>query len=320
MTVPTPAWRPSPSVRTASGSIRTRQIGAFMPSPSPVRYAVPGCGWRATQVSPRQTGSLHGPRWPSHLPTLPAPISLAPRATLAMLTFPPLPGWTPATFGAQDAVAAASRLLAQGKILAIKGIGGFHLACDASNAQAVAALRQRKGRYRKPFALMARDLEVIRRHALLDETEARLLTSPAAPVVLLEARNPAQEAARVETVFEGSENTDASSTATGRVGWRRAGVSTAGMLSPSLQGCIHGVPRPPSPGPDNLTVIGLRYHHEEPIAEAGGLMASEVAGQDSPRGGPRPDHSRFHAPLQPPAPSPAPGLGPAPGHDQRQPQ
>ncbi len=108
-----------------------------------------------------------------------------------MLELLPFARLDPATLGAQDAVAAASRLLAQGRILAIKGIGGFHLACDASNAQAVAALRQRKGRYRKPFALMARDLEVIRRYAHLDEAEARLLTSPAAPVVLLEARNPA---------------------------------------------------------------------------------------------------------------------------------
>ena len=163
--------------------------------------------------------------------------------------FSPYARLDPATFGAQDAVAAASRLLAQGRILAIKGIGGFHLACDAGNAQAVAALRQRKGRYRKPFALMARDLEVIRRFAHMAEAEARLLTSPAAPVVLLKAKNPALEAAKVEILIKGPEQSDTSSAATGRVGWRRAGVSTAGMLSPSLQGCIHGVPRPTSPGP-----------------------------------------------------------------------
>ncbi|MFZ1537490.1 MAG: Sua5/YciO/YrdC/YwlC family protein, partial [Chromatiaceae bacterium] len=108
----------------------------------------------------------------------------------------PLMRLDPATFGAQDAVAAASRLLAQGKILAIKGIGGFHLACDAGNARAVATLRQRKGRYRKPFALMARDLVVIRRYARLDEVEARLLASPVAPVVLLEAKGAANAVAK----------------------------------------------------------------------------------------------------------------------------
>lgn len=97
---------------------------------------------------------------------------------------------TPASLDAVDAVAAASRLLAQGQILAIKGIGGFHLACDATNAQAVAALRQRKGRYRKPFALMARDLEVIRGYAWLGEVEAAGLQSPAAPVMLLDQKRP----------------------------------------------------------------------------------------------------------------------------------
>ena len=95
----------------------------------------------------------------------------------------------PASLDAVDAVAAASRLLAQGQILAIKGIGGFHLACDATNAQAVAALRQRKGRYRKPFALMARDLEVIRGYAWLNEVEAVSLQGPAAPVILLDKKH-----------------------------------------------------------------------------------------------------------------------------------
>ena len=94
----------------------------------------------------------------------------------------------PADLGGIDAVAAASGLLAQGRILAIKGIGGFHLACDATNGAAVAELRRRKRRFQKPFALMARDLAVIRRYCQVGEAEAVLLTNPAAPIVLLERR------------------------------------------------------------------------------------------------------------------------------------
>ncbi|WPL18561.1 Carbamoyltransferase HypF [Thiorhodovibrio winogradskyi] len=97
----------------------------------------------------------------------------------------------PAALGCQDAIAAASEMLAGGRILAIKGIGGFHLACDATNHQAVARLRQRKARDAKPFALMARDLAVMRRYCTLSPQEAALLQSPAAPIVLLEARHPA---------------------------------------------------------------------------------------------------------------------------------
>jgi hydrogenase maturation protein HypF len=85
-----------------------------------------------------------------------------------------------------DAIAAAGRLLAQGRILAIKGIGGFHLACDAANVNAVAELRRRKRRFQKPFALMARDLAVIRRYCAVEEAPAALLTSPAAPICLLD--------------------------------------------------------------------------------------------------------------------------------------
>lgn len=84
------------------------------------------------------------------------------------------------------AIVAASRCLASGGIVAVKGIGGFHLACDATNAGAVAELRRRKRRFGKPFALMARDLEVIRRYCRVSEQEARLLVQPAAPIVLLE--------------------------------------------------------------------------------------------------------------------------------------
>ncbi|WP_058554578.1 carbamoyltransferase HypF [Thiohalocapsa sp. ML1] len=94
----------------------------------------------------------------------------------------------PAREGAVDPIAAASRLLAAGRIVALKGIGGFHLACDATDADAVAELRRRKGRYAKPLALMARDLDVIARFAELDDASTALLRAPAAPIVLLPMR------------------------------------------------------------------------------------------------------------------------------------
>jgi hydrogenase maturation protein HypF len=86
----------------------------------------------------------------------------------------------------KDAIQVASDQLAEGRILAIKGIGGFHLACDADNEGAVSLLRKRKGRYHKPFALMARDLGVVRRYCRVSEEEAALLQSTAAPIVLME--------------------------------------------------------------------------------------------------------------------------------------
>lgn len=86
-----------------------------------------------------------------------------------------------------DDVDAACSVLQKGHILAIKGLGGYQLACDASNADAVKRLRAGKQRERKPFALMARDLEVISRYAQVSEQEAALLTSAAAPIVLLQS-------------------------------------------------------------------------------------------------------------------------------------
>ncbi len=86
----------------------------------------------------------------------------------------------------RDALEAAAAMIASGAIVAIKGLGGFHLACDARNGEAVARLRDRKHRIEKPFALMARDEGVIGRYAKLSETERTLLLGPAAPIVLLE--------------------------------------------------------------------------------------------------------------------------------------
>jgi hydrogenase maturation protein HypF len=85
-----------------------------------------------------------------------------------------------------QAILAVRRLIREGKIVAIKGLGGFHLACDAGNAQALETLRQRKGRHGKPFALMAADMPFIEQHCRLSPAEQRLLAGPEKPIVLLE--------------------------------------------------------------------------------------------------------------------------------------
>ncbi|MBN1580684.1 MAG: carbamoyltransferase HypF [Anaerolineae bacterium] len=84
-----------------------------------------------------------------------------------------------------DVVAQAAQLLKTGYILAIKGLGGFHLACDATNARAIRTLRERKRRLHKPFALMMSTLEQARRHCRISMQEAALLDSPQSPIVLL---------------------------------------------------------------------------------------------------------------------------------------
>jgi hydrogenase maturation protein HypF len=78
--------------------------------------------------------------------------------------------------------------MAQGKIVAVKGIGGFHLACDALNESAVAALRKRKGREAKPFALMVPDLKWAGEVCELSPCEERLLTAAERPVVVLKLK------------------------------------------------------------------------------------------------------------------------------------
>ncbi len=88
----------------------------------------------------------------------------------------------------REAIARTARLIADGAIVAIKGIGGYHLACDASNAETVEALRARKYRKERPFAVMARDLDTARAIATLDDRSERLLTSVARPIVLAPAK------------------------------------------------------------------------------------------------------------------------------------
>jgi hydrogenase maturation protein HypF len=89
-----------------------------------------------------------------------------------------------------DDVDAVCGLLQKGEIVAIKGLGGYQIACDASRGDVVARLRGLKRRDAKPFALMARDLDVIRRYCTVDSANEQELTSPQAPIVLLPADGP----------------------------------------------------------------------------------------------------------------------------------
>ena len=91
----------------------------------------------------------------------------------------------------QGALATAARLLREGRIVAVKGLGGFHLACDAGNNSAVRTLRDRKGRLDKPFALMVRDLEEAARICRLTDLDRALMLSPERPVVLCRRRSDA---------------------------------------------------------------------------------------------------------------------------------
>jgi len=88
----------------------------------------------------------------------------------------------------QSAIETAQCLLAEGKILAIKGLGGFHLACDALDETAVSTLRARKLRRDKPFALMMPDVETVAQHCYVNDAERDLLLSRERPIVLLRRR------------------------------------------------------------------------------------------------------------------------------------
>lgn len=85
----------------------------------------------------------------------------------------------------QDAIEQAKQLIQQGAIVALKGVGGYHLVCEALQERAVQTLRQRKGRPRKPLAVMAGSLETAKQYVYISEKEEELLLSPARPIMLL---------------------------------------------------------------------------------------------------------------------------------------
>ncbi|MCX5811883.1 MAG: carbamoyltransferase HypF, partial [Proteobacteria bacterium] len=79
-------------------------------------------------------------------------------------------------------------VLRKGKILALKSLGGFHLVCDARNEDAINTLRLRKARKTKPFAVMCKDIKTVRKYCVVNKDEARFLTSPQAPIVILKKK------------------------------------------------------------------------------------------------------------------------------------
>nr|WP_309235262.1 carbamoyltransferase HypF [Streptomyces sp. TRM64462] len=103
-----------------------------------------------------------------------------------------------------DAVTAARRLLADGGVLAVKGLGGYHLACDATDQRAVATLRARKERGGKAFAVMCADAAVAARVAHVGPAEHTVLTGPRRPVVLLRRRDAAGHGPLAPAVCPGS--------------------------------------------------------------------------------------------------------------------
>jgi hydrogenase maturation protein HypF len=129
------------------------------------------CHWCAGQYSDVQDRRFHAE--PVACPVC------GPRVWLAD------PKGQPVEADTQEAIARAARMLSNGAIVAIKGIGGFHLAVDAFNGEAVRRLRSRKRRDSKPFAMMAASVDEIRRHAEVDACSEALLTGPESPIVLV---------------------------------------------------------------------------------------------------------------------------------------
>ena len=114
----------------------------------------------------------------------------------------------------EGALGAAVADLRAGRVVAVKGLGGYHFACDATDPEAVARLRDRKRRWAKPFAVMVRDVEAAREQAEMSPEEEALLTSAARPIVLLERRRNAEQPLADGVIASGAEPQDPARAAT----------------------------------------------------------------------------------------------------------
>jgi hydrogenase maturation protein HypF len=153
----------------------------------------------------------------------------------------------------EDALQATRTLLRDGAIVAVKGLGGFHLACDATNAAAVAELRRRKLRVGKPFAVMLPDLAAARRHCVLSPAEEELLLSRARPIVV--ARRRADSTIAAEVAPE---------------------QSTIGIMLPYTP--LHHLLLERAPGFPEALVMTSANLSEEPIAHTNEAARERLAG------------------------------------------
>ncbi len=160
---------------------------------------------------------------------------------------------------AEDALAAAVSALLDGAVIAVKGLGGYHLACDATDDIAVRRLRDRKRRWAKPFAVMVRDLAAARAMCRVGALERRLLEGPARPIVLLEARRDGAPAL-------------APSVATGN---RRLGVFLP--YTPLHHLLLEAVGRPLVLTSGNLTDEPLATDDDDALVRLGGLADGFLA-------------------------------------------
>ena len=153
----------------------------------------------------------------------------------------------------EEALQMARRLLSDGGIVAVKGLGGFHLACDAGNAAAVAELRCRKLRVGKAFAVMLPDLAAARRHCLLSPAEEELLLSRARPIVVVRRRAGSPIAADVAP-----------------------GQATIGVMLPYTP--LHHLLLERAPGFPEALVMTSGNLSEEPIAASNEAARERLAG------------------------------------------
>lgn len=141
----------------------------------------------------------------------------------------------------EAALSVVRRMLSEGKIAAVKGLGGFHLACDATSSPTVSKLRERKAREEKPFALMAYDIRTVERYAVVTEADRTLLYSPERPIVLLNKKENSPVSPEVAP-----------------------GVGRLGFMLPYTP--LHYLLLEPGPGFPEVLVMTSGNLSEEPIA------------------------------------------------------